>query len=773
MLALASLALSISFAKITVHADQPTVRVSPSLFGIFFEEINCAGDGGIYAELVRNRSFEDDAKPVHWTLAAGSSGNIQVARHPGNSFNTQYLEVVSNSKCAVANEGYWGMNLSTGQRYRLQARIRSARACEVRLEDPKGKVLAKATLAAAPDWSDQSIFLTPSGSTPNGRLVIGLNDSGKLDVDFVSLFPEAALAKSGLRPDLTGMLKALKPAFMRFPGGCWVEGDTMDKAQRWKTTIGPLAERRTQPNIWGYQSTNGLGFHEYLSLCEEIGADPLFVVNCGMSHREVVPMDKMDEFVQDALDAIEYANGPVTSKWGAVRARNGHPAPFHLKYLEIGNENGGPAYEERYGLIYRAVKAKYPEIVTIANVWGGVPTKTPIDVIDEHYYSSPDFFFQNATRYDSYDRKGPKVYVGEYAVTQGCGNGNLIGALGEAAFMTGMERNSDHVVMASYAPLFANLNLKAWNPDLIYFDSAKVYGTPSYYVQKLFAENRPERVVKTDVQVAEATRPKFLGGGIGVGTWATQAEFKDIRVESGGKTLFGSPTGEGLKVEGGEWKLVDGAFRQTSGFNGARAWIGDSNWKNYTLTLKARKISGDEGFLVTVGRQDGDNYIWLNLGGWGNHQHAIERAVAGGKSLIGRQVNGSIETGRWYDIRVEYTEDRIKAFLDGKKVYDEGLPSPKTFHVVSGLSKAGEVIVKVVNGGATAEDATLDIRGVAKIGSVTAEVLTSKSPVDENSLQEPLKVSPKKASVRFAGNTITHKFPPYSLTIIRCKPAVR
>ena len=213
-------------------------------------------------------------------------------------------------------------------------------------------------------------------------------------------------------------------------------------------------------------------------MCEDISAEPLFVINCGMSHREVVPMEKMGEFVQDALDAIEYANGPTTSKWGAVRAKAGHPKPFNLRLLEIGNENGGPAYNERYRLIGQAVKDKYPEVNLIAGLWGGYPQTRLAEIIDEHYYSTPAFFFQNANKYDSYDRKGPKIYVGEYAVTQGCGNGNLIAALGEAAFMTGMERNSDVVAMASYAPLFANVNHRGWNPDLIYFDSSRVVASP-------------------------------------------------------------------------------------------------------------------------------------------------------------------------------------------------------------------------------------------------------------------------------------------------------
>jgi alpha-L-arabinofuranosidase len=235
-----------------------------------------------------------------------------------------------------------------------------------------------------------------------------------------------------------------------------VEGDDMAHMYRWKETIGDIACRKPLFNIWGYSATHGLGYHEYLQLSEDLGAEPLFCINTGMSHREVVPLDQMGPWVQDALDAIEYANGPTNSIWGGLRAQNGHPEPFHMKYLEIGNENGGPAYHERWELFYGAIKAKHPGIQLIANVWGGYPTTLMPDVIDEHYYNNPEFFIQQAHKYDTYKRDGPKVFVGEYAVTQGTGQGNLRGAIGEAAFMTGLERNSDVVIMASYAPLFVN-----------------------------------------------------------------------------------------------------------------------------------------------------------------------------------------------------------------------------------------------------------------------------------------------------------------------------
>jgi len=288
----------------------------------------------------------------------------------------------------------------------------------------------------------------------------------------------------------------------------------------WKETIGDIDVRVPLYNIWGYWATHGLGFHEYLQLSEDLGAAPLFCLNVGMSHHETVPLARMGQWVQDALDALEYANGPTNSVWGALRARYDHPQPFNLRYLEIGNENGGFDYAERWPLFYRAIKSRYPEIQLVANVWGSYPQNPPPDLVDEHYYNNPDFFMRQANHYDSYNRQGPKVFVGEYAVTQGCGQGNLRAAVGEAAFMTGLERNSDIVAMACYAPLFVNLNHRKWNPDLINFDSSSVYGLPSYYVQQLFSLNRGDLTVPTnDGRIAACRNALPLRGG-----WARYLE---------------------------------------------------------------------------------------------------------------------------------------------------------------------------------------------------------------------------------------------------------
>src|SRR6185437_6426826 len=435
----------------------------------------------------------------------------------------------------------------------------------------------------------------------------------------------------GLRVDLAEALDGLHPKFLRFPGGNWVEGDDFAHMYHWKDTVGNIDLRTQLWNVWGYNATQGLGFYEYLQLAEDLGAEPLFDINVGMTLKGAIPLGRMAQWEQDALDAVEYANGPTNSIWGAMRAAAGHPAPFHLKYMEIGNENGGPDYLERWPLLVNAVHAKYPYIQFIANtdLRGRPGPKTPApDIVDEHYYENPESFMRRADQYDKYSRKGPKIFVGEYAVTSKCGLGNLRAAIGEAAFMTGMERNSDVVVMASYAPLLVNLNHRAWNPDLINFDSSRWYGIPSYYVQKMFSENRGDKTLPIQVQSPDAEVPASKGM-IGVGTWNTSAEFKDIKVTApDGTSLFSSDFSANSdawkKLGDGDWSLDRGALRQKAEKEFVRALAGDKSWTDYTLTLKARKISGSEGFLVLFHITDDDDRTWWNIGGWNNTQNAIE-----------------------------------------------------------------------------------------------------------------------------------------------------
>ena len=766
---------------INIQTDKPGHKVAPTLWGVFFEDINLSADGGIYPELVRNRSFEDADKPENWKLSNHPDSASVMAidsTRPLNPYNRHCLRITNDRGFFLRNEGYWGMNIVKGDSYVFKVAARMADGFKgplwVRIESSSEKELAKEEIKEITgDWKYYTLNLTAADSDTNAHLEIMAPGSGTIFLDMVSLMPKKTWKNNGLRPDLAGAVDSLKPAFNRFPGGCWVEGETMDKMYNWKKTVGDIDSRTPLWNIWQYNATHGLGYHEYLQMSEDLGAEPLFCINVGMSHKENVPLDQMGEWVQDALDGIEYANGPMTTPWGALRAKNGHPAPFNLKYLEVGNENGGPAYRERWALFHKAIKQKYPDVQLIANHWlGGYPKDPMPDLVDEHYYNTPEFFMQQARRYDNYDRKGPKIFVGEYAVTRNTGKGNLRGAIGEAAFMTGLERNSDVVVMAAYAPLFCNANHKRWPVNLINFDSTRWFGIPSYYVQKLFSEHRGDTVLPTTVGT-EAIEERPATGGVGVGTWNTAAEFKDLKVTApDGKILFTadfSKNSDGWKLlgDGAKWRVTDGVLRQSAEREFIRALAGDKSWTDYTLTLKARKLSGREGFLILFHINEDDDRTWWNIAGWNNTQNALEL----GETIDGRP--GAVEIGRWYDLKIELKSKRVKCSLDGKIIHDIEQPRIVTHGLYASTTldnASGDLILKVVNTAATPTETDIQFDGANKLGSsARAIVLTSESPRDENTLEEPTKVSPRERSLSLSGNQLKHAFPGNSLTVLRVK----
>ena len=514
---------------ISVDTGKKLFPVAPDLWGIFFEDIDLSLDGGIYAEMVRNRSFEDGSlgreqnEPLAYWDPVGAAYIRPDTTRPLSPKNTRSVRVEARPGCGIANNGYFGMGIEHGRTYNLSVALRGEieGAIEVSFEAfGKSGTLGKGEIPAiTEDWKTYTLALTATDTDPRARLVFRTLEGGVFYMDCVSLFPVETYGKSGLfRKDLMEKLAALKPSFVRFPGGCWVEGDRMRDAYRWKTTLGSIWERRTQWNIWKYWSTNGVGFHEYLLLCEELGAKPLFCINCGMAHKDNVPMEKMDEFVQDALDCIEYCNGSADTKWGAVRAANGHPEPFNLEYLEIGNENFGQDYTDRYKLIAEAVRAKHPEVKLIFNRFRNWNvSEGPRDIRDDHYYNSPDWFMRSGGSYAD-RRKYPadcfKIFVGEYAVTRNTRPyGSLRAAIGEAAFMVGLENSQDVVALAAYAPLFANAQHLAWSPNLINVVSDGSFVNPSWNVQKLFSGNRGSEVVECKVDTPDFdTREKDKNG---------------------------------------------------------------------------------------------------------------------------------------------------------------------------------------------------------------------------------------------------------------------
>lgn len=532
---------------VTVALDGPGKPISPHLFGIFFEDLNYAADGGLYAELVQNRSFAYQAteQPAwnnlsFWELVTrgGGKGTLKVDAsfplHPNNPVYGVLAVETPGEGVGLANPGFDGIPVTAGEKYELSLFAREnhfgRRWQDVgkqgplpliaRLESKDGTVLAETKFEVTERvWRRFSATLTATKTDPAARLVLLGTVQGGFAFDEISLFPQKTFRRraNGLRADLAQAIADLKPRFMRFPGGCLVHGNGLGNMYRWKDTIGPVEQRRAQPNLWGYHQSVGLGYFEYFQFCEDIGAAPVPVVPAGVCCQNSghgigqagLPLEEMDSYIQDVLDLIEWANGPADSKWGAKRAAAGHPAPFGLKYLGIGNEDQiTPVFRERFQLIHDAVKAKHPEIVLIGTA-GPFPDgedfekgwqivrELKVAMVDEHYYRPPQWFWDNLKRYDTYDRAGAQVYVGEYAAHDDRRRNTLRSALAEAAFLTSLERNGDIVHLASYAPLLARRGHTQWTPDMIYFNGTQVFPSLNHAVQKLFGANAGDTYLET------------------------------------------------------------------------------------------------------------------------------------------------------------------------------------------------------------------------------------------------------------------------------------
>jgi alpha-L-arabinofuranosidase len=596
-----------------------------------------------------------------------------------------------------------------------------------------------------------------------------------------------------LRADITQMIADLKPAFVRFPGGCVVEAGTVESAYNWKHTIGTLEKRPERWGPWNYRRTHGMGLIEYFQFFEDLGAEPLWVGFCGQTcifrrHRgETVPMAEMGWVRDNFLDIVEYANGPVGSTWGAERAAAGHAEPFGLKYIEIGNENQGRELRERYMFIYDALKAKYPDLTYLADLsWTSDDSMrgAVFDIVDRHNYQNPRWFQARFHEYDERDRRLAPLYLGEVAVTSGDAGplrGNLLAALSEGVFLLGCERNADTVQMVSYAPLLAHVEGRTaltgapppWHA-MIYFDGTRVFGTASYYLWKLFGTNRPDQIVHSEIAYPNA-EPPHIAGQIGVGTWAAAAEFKDIRVEKDGQVLYASDftkDAEGWQPEAtrrrgrNSWVVDSGVYRQTR--NGQSLnYYGEDNWSDYTLTLKARKLEGNEGFLIVFGRTGGERF-WWNLGGWSNTQHAIEL----NQTQVGQSVRGRIETDRWYDIKIELAGSRIRCYLDGELMHDVSWTPPEKFFVTAGREDAsGEVIVKAINLAADPLDASIALHGMENLAAeATVTVLQSDDLSANNGLDAPQRLVPQETRIDNVAKQFKHTFPPQSFTVLRLEP---
>ena len=538
--------------QMVVDINQKGIAIQTTMYGIFFEDINFAADGGIYAELIKNRSFEFKEPLMGWSEPQGPSayfsrpeyGSIMPILLMKDVNNRRYakITVTGTDSYLIDNEGFRGIGIKKDLDYNFSIKLAAVKGdvtITAQLLDSDKQVIGECKpMSVDGDWKYYEASITAMQTVEKGSFRLKFTGKGELNIDMVSLFPSDTWKgrKNGMRNDLVEALYDLHPGFIRFPGGCIVEGHTLDERYQWKKTIGPIEDRATIINRWNYErkekpapdyfQTFGLGFYEYFQLAEDLGAEPLPILNCGMSCQfnagELVSMDELQPFVDDALDLIEFANGSADSGWGEKRAEMGHPEPFNLKYIGIGNEQWGPQYFERYKVFENQIREKYPDVKIISTSGPLASDEVPgfkldifgyahetlkdlhPDLVDEHYYTQPDWLLKNADRYDSYDRNSYQIFAGEYAgQSEGMTNLNNVNnwqcALAEAAYMTGLERNADVVSMTCYAPLLKNMDAWQWTPDLIYFDNLKVLKSVSYYVQQMYSVNRGTKVIPIQI----------------------------------------------------------------------------------------------------------------------------------------------------------------------------------------------------------------------------------------------------------------------------------
>ena len=517
------------------------IKIQPMMYGIFFEDINFSADGGLYAELIKNRSFEFDEPLTGWKqpntkiLSPNLDSGFLTIITDKSKTNKNYARITvwNDKNYSLENEGFRGIGLHQGQKYDFSFNLENISgnisAVNASLVDENGNVISEvSTIIKGGGWQKYRLVFAPKSTVEKAKLQLTFTGKGVVNMDMISMFPQDTWKgrKGGMRKDLVHKLYDLQPGFLRFPGGCIVEGRTLAERYQWKKTVGKVEDRENLINKWNngfshrltpdYWQSFGLGFFEYFQLSEDLGAEPLPILSCGMACQfntaELVKMEDLNPYVQDALDLIEFANGDSNSKWGKIRTEMGHPKTFNMKYIGVGNEQWGEDYIERYKVFEKAIHEKYPNIQIIS---GSGPSpdgeffdygwkelkKLNAQIVDEHYYNSPDWFLKNAGRYDKYDRRGPKVFAGEYAaqsvgVVKPDNKNNWQTALSEAAFMTGLERNADVVTMTSYAPLLAHADGWQWKPDLIWFNNLKSYATPNYYVQKLFSNNKGTDLIR-------------------------------------------------------------------------------------------------------------------------------------------------------------------------------------------------------------------------------------------------------------------------------------
>lgn len=867
-------------ASYTVHTDisslDESYEISDTLYGLFLEDINFAVDGGLYAELIKNRSFEYGTAAANenrhgWVNANDDYLSFGIVDGSTNSTslneNNPHYAVLSYNGLSsgdlyygIGNMGYLdGLAVTEGENYNISLYLKNTTESDLQifekseestgaaenyfgiagnyegqirisLRNADGTVYAESFVeGVTDDWTKFETTITPNATINKDlRLYVEIGP-GSVCLDMVSMMPQDTYKGLPIRKDIGEYLEALKPSFLRFPGGCVIEGKDEESMYNWKDSIGnglPFtvngeevvgdpAARPQGKDIWSgtkqdpYYTTYGIGFYEYFELCETLDCLPVPVLNAGMtcqvqSPKYIVYPLSSDEFkqcIQDALDLVEFCRGDETTKWGSVRIAMGHKEPFLLKYIAVGNEQWQSEYHAHYEKFVEAFDAVAKEnpalygnielIVANGTTSGSTEGWSYIEdcpdsittLVDEHYYESPNWFLTNTKRYDAYDRTAQaKVFLGEYAAQ----SNTLQAALAEAAYMTGLERNADVVAMACYAPLFGNSKTNQWMPDMMFFSNDSLYGTVDYYVQKIFADNVGTKILPAELTLTGETPDTGLSGGVGLGSWMTSVAYDNLTVTSNtdGSILYSSDfeKTDTLKTDGftkheGEWEVKDGRLVQTStaspfdGNTGDVVYVGDKDWSNYTLTVDAEILSGSEGFLIPICVKDSGNNIFWNIGGWGNTISCLQIVTGNTKSgqITGTTKNLVLKRNQVYKLKVVVENNRIRCYIDEKLYIDYTQETAEGIYETTSIDENGDLILKFVNVTETDIPITvvLDAINMTDYSSTaTVTVLKGENLSDMNSFEEPEKLFPTEESLEVS-KEFTYTAPKYSINIIR------
>lgn len=790
-------------STITVDLESMSVPVNKDLYGITVEEINHAVDGGLYAELIRNRSFEEGVPPLNcpydaarnllitpngwsipflrpdsvpgWRKMASNTYMGLDTRELINDKNKRSLFVSVSAlpgtdRGGVIAEGYGGFSLRKGEKYHLSLFAKGAsmipKTLRIALEDSLARTVVSDVFILSPvyDWRKYKHTFTAQEDVDHAVLTITADSTVLFWLDVVSLFPENTWKSrpNGQRSDLMELLAGLHPRFVRFPGGSFIEGYTAGTYPVWHETIGNIAERKHFWNVWGYGSTSGMGYHEYLQMCEDLGAEPVYVLNSGVTSQSRRPryedITAMDKLVQDALDALAYANAPTDSVLGALRARHGHPEPFHLKYVEIGSENYGQEYAKRFALFRKAIKDAYPDVMVISSSF--ISKKNREDWVDAHFYADDPFLIGSHNRFEvnRNTRRSPGVFIGEFSSAGTAGQSTLQSAIAEACFLIGVESVPDVVKRLAYAPVLGNVQYPMARTPLIRFDRRQAVTIPSYHLFKMFAEHRGDEVLRTEVQTYQ--KPQVTFGHAAIEMFDNSYEIKDAR-------LNGELITEG-KIQRGGWQIQDGSLVPE-----ANRWnyllLGDSSRYNYEYEVTVRRTKGSGPIQLRI-RDNGkesqySNYIGLTIGTEKSelyHQAGIVKDTLAVSNAL------SFESNRWYRVKMVGKNDTVRCYVEDALQYEAVLPSlPSLVSVATWDKQNNVVLLKVVNTTHHEEKTELNIQGAGIKNTAHLWQLTGQ-PDAFNSFENPDKVVPEEKTISFSlGGPLVYTFPPHSITILK------